>query len=98
VINEPTKGVFTFTDFELLLRNRGIRNLVLCGVCTDICVRTTTREANGRGYECLLVQDACGATIPTLRVEAAVSMAGTEGGIFGTTCTTASLLQTLGTI
>jgi nicotinamidase-related amidase len=94
VIDKPTKGAFTYTELELLLRNRGIKNIVLCGVCTDICVHTTMREGNDRGYECLLVQDACGATIPRLH-EAAVAMVGTEGGIFGTTCVTNDILDTL---
>jgi nicotinamidase-related amidase len=59
VIDKPTKGALTYTDFELLLRNRGVRNLALCGVCTDVCAHTTMREAADRGYDCLLVTDAC---------------------------------------
>ena len=94
VIDKPTKGAFTFTDFELLLRNRGIRNIVLCGVCTDVCVHTTMREGNDRGYDCLLVTDACGATVPGLH-DAAVQMVATEGGIFGATCSTGELMKVL---
>jgi len=97
IVDKPTKGAFTYTDFELLLRNRGIKNLIVCGVCTDVCVHTTIREAGDRGYDCLLVTDACGATVDGLQA-AAIDMLTTEGGIFGATCTTADIIEVLKTI
>jgi len=94
IIDKCTKGAFAYTDFELLLKNRGITNLMFSGVCTDICVHTTMREAADKGYDCLLVTDACMATIEGLHV-AGVEMVKTEGGIFGTTCTTEEVLEVL---
>jgi len=96
VIDKPGKGAFTNTDFDLLLRGKGIRNLVICGVTTDVCVHTTMREANDRGYDCLLVEDCCAASEQGLH-DAAVEMVGTEGGIFGATATLEAVLQALST-
>ncbi|KAK5112743.1 hypothetical protein LTR62_003841 [Meristemomyces frigidus] len=84
VVEKPGKGAFTNTDFDLLLRVKGVRNLVFCGVTTDVCVSTSVREANDRGYECLIVPDGCAASERELH-EAAVRTVGTEGGIFGAT-------------
>ena len=84
VIDKPGKGAFANTDFDLLLRVKGVRNLIICGATTDVCVHTTMREANDRGYDGLLVEDCCAASEEHLH-RAAVEMVRTEGGIFGAT-------------
>lgn len=82
MIDKPGKGAFANTDFDLLLRIKGVKNLVICGVTTDVCVHTTMREANDRGYDCLLVEDCCAAAERPLH-QAAVKMVKGEGGVFG---------------
>ena len=97
MIDKPGKGAFTNTDFDLLLRVKGIKNLIICGVTTDVCVHTTMREANDRGFDCLLVDDCCAASEPSLH-EAAIQMVSTEGGIFGATARLKDVLKGLDAI
>src|SRR6202012_4223464 len=94
VIDKPGKGSFCATDLELILRSRGVRNLILTGITTDVCVSTTMREANDRGFECLVLSDCCGAT-DAGNHEAGLKMVTMQGGVFGAVSDSASLLASL---
>jgi nicotinamidase-related amidase len=82
VIDKPGKGAFFDTDLDLILRNRGIKTLIVCGVTTEVCVHTTVREANDRGYECLVLSDCVGSYFPEFQ-RIGLEMIKAQGGIFG---------------
>ena len=81
VIDKPGKGAFYATDLELILCERGIRSLVVCGVTTEVCVHTTVREANDRGFECLVLEDCVGSYFPEFQ-RVALAMFEAQGAIF----------------
>jgi nicotinamidase-related amidase len=95
IVDKPGRSAFQHTDFKLMLDIAGIKNLVICGVTTDVCVTATMRNANDLGLDCVLVRDACAAGVQTLH-QAAIAMVAEEGGIFGAVTTTRDVLQAFG--
>jgi nicotinamidase-related amidase len=94
VVDKPGKGSFHATDLEAMLRSRGVTSLVVCGVTTEVCVHTTVREANDRGFECLVLEDCTASYFPAFH-QAAIDMVRAQGGIFGWVSTSGALLSTL---
>src|SRR5579863_6339433 len=82
VIDKPGKGAFYATDLHAILQNRGIQQLIVTGVTTEVCVNTTVREANDRGYDCLVLEDCVGSYLPDFQ-EMGLKMIKAQGGIFG---------------
>jgi nicotinamidase-related amidase len=96
VIDKPGKGAFYQTDLDLMLRNRGIETLLVGGVTTEVCVNTTVREANDRGYRCVVLADCCASYFPDFHA-AGLAMIKAQGGIFGWVSTSQALLGALTT-
>jgi nicotinamidase-related amidase len=94
VIDKPGKGAFYQTDLDLMLRNRGIDTLLVCGVTTEVCVNTTVREANDRGYRCVVLADCCASYFPEFHA-AGLAMIKAQGGIFGSVSSAQALLDAL---
>src|SRR6267143_2641594 len=91
VIDKPGKGAFYQTDLDLVLRNRGIDTLFVCGVTTEVCVNTTVREANDRGYRCVVLSDCCASYFPEFH-DMGLKMVKAQGGIFGSVTSSRALL------
>jgi nicotinamidase-related amidase len=94
VIDKPGKGAFYQTDLELMLRNRSIDTLLVCGVTTEVCVNTTVREANDRGFRCIVLADCCASYFPEFH-EAGLAMIKAQGAIFGWVSGSKPLLSAL---
>jgi nicotinamidase-related amidase len=94
VIDKPGKGAFYQTDLELMLKNREIDTLFVCGVTTEVCVNTTVREANDRGFRCIVLADCCASYFPEFHA-AGLAMIKAQGGIFGWVAASPQLLAAM---
>ncbi len=94
VLDKPGKGAFCHTNFEALLQERGLQHLIFAGVTTEVCVQTTMREANDRGYDCLLATDATESYFPTFKA-ATIEMITAQGAIVGWATSTDMILDVL---
>ena len=94
VVDKPGKGAFFATDFDAMLKNRGVAQLIVCGVTTEVCVNTTVREANDRGYDCLVVADCVGSYFPEFQ-EMGLRMIKAQGGIFGWVASSEAVIAAL---
>ena len=94
MIDKPGKGAFHATDIATILQYHGIRQLVVTGVTTEVCVNTTVREANDRGFRCIVLADCCGSYFPEFH-KAGLDMIKAQGGIFGSVSASASLIQAI---
>jgi nicotinamidase-related amidase len=94
VIDKPGKGAFYATDMGAILQHRGIESLIVCGVTTEVCVHTTVREANDRGFKCLVPGDCCASYFPEFH-EVGLRMIKAQGGIFGWVSDSSRLLKAL---
>jgi nicotinamidase-related amidase len=94
VVDKPGKGAFYATDLHSILQNRGVESLIVCGVTTEVCVHTTVREANDRGYRCIVPGDCCGSYFPEFHA-VGLRMIQAQGGIFGWVSDSARVIAAL---
>ena len=94
VIDKPGKGAFYATDLDAVLRRHSIESLLVCGVTTEVCVNTTVREANDRGYRCVVLADGCASYFPEFH-EMGLKMIKAQGGIFGWVSDSAAILKAM---
>ncbi len=94
VVDKPGKGAFYATDLDAMLKNRGVAQLIVCGVTTEVCVNTTVREANDRGYDCIVVEDCVGSYFPEFH-EAGLRMIKAQGAIFGWVASSEAVIAAL---
>jgi biuret amidohydrolase len=94
VIDKPGKGAFFATDLHAILQNRGVKQLVVTGVTTEVCVNTAVREANDRGYDCLVLEDCVGSYFPEFQAMG-LKMIKAQGGIFGWVAKSDALIEAL---
>ena len=97
IVDKPGKGAFYATDMDTILKTRGIRYLIVCGVTTEVCVQTSVREANDRGYDALVLSDAVGSYFPEFQ-RVALEMIKAQGGIFGWVGDSSAFLEALGSV
>jgi len=97
IVDKPGKGAFYATDMDTILKTRGIRQLIFCGVTTEVCVQTSVREANDRGYDSCVLEDCTGSYFPEFQ-KAALAMIKAQGGIFGWVSDSKRFLEALATI